>query len=1180
MPAESDLYAGCRRAILVLGMHRSGTSALTRVLSLRGAVMPKRGMRPGPDNKGGFWEPSEIVAIHDEILASAGYSWHDVWEFPHSWFGSDVAASFKARLVTALIEDFSNAPLFIVKDPRICRLVPLWLSILEQLHVAPLFVISVRNPLEVAASLEERDAFPDAKSLMLWLRYFLTAEQNTRGLRRSFVAYDHLLRDWRGVVERIGNDLDVSWPCQSRAADIEIENFLSTGMRHHVFEIEEVAIWGNVVPWLNTAFDWATRAATGRVTTPDELDGVYAALKTADLSFKPLFVANEARLAAQAGELERLRAEVLSTGEGAKVLRAEAADLTAEITKRDAKIAEVHQTLAEREAKLGALNQGLAEREAKLVALNQGLAERDRELGRLRDMLSARDANIAMLLSMVSALRASTSWRITAPLRFSKRLLTRFRYNAVGYPLTLCWQVLKSRSGAPLRDWRAHRAIVRTGLFDRDWYIKTNPDIVACGIDPLRHYVAFGAREGRDPSSSFSTRNYLSWNIDVSVAGVNPLAHFILHGAAEGRQGGPTAFPREQLTEPSLTDWSNVHPPESIALPVPSSNPEVSVVILSCGRVDLTLRCLYSIAQQPSLSSVEVIVSDDCSEAPGLDNLTRVMNLTLLRPPQNLGFLKHANWALAKAKGKYLLLLNNDTTLKPGAIDTLVQTARTTPNVGLVGSKLVYPDGRLQEAGGIVWNDGSAWNYGRFDDPDKPEYCYVRDVDYVSGASVLVPRAVWQQLRGFDEIFTPAYYEDTDFAFRLRENGLRVIFQPASVVVHHEGASHGTDINSGVKAHQTENHARFKERWYSTLQSDHFRSGQRIVRARDRSKNRRIALVIDHYVPEPDRDAGSRSMIEVIKGLQAAGWMVKFWPDNLRYDPIYTPKLQQLGVETVYAPWVTSFDVWIFANRHDVDLVFLSRPSVAPKFTRTIRRIIPHTPTIFYGHDLHAARMNMQSRITNDPNLRKQADRMKAVERKIWRGVDLVVYPSQEEVEEIRRLEPGVVARTLVPFCFDEARSLRSPPSSSTIMFVAGFAHAPNVDAALWFVKEIFPLVKREVAAATLWIVGSNPTPTVRNLANDCVEVTGYVTADELTVRYARARVAAVPLRFGAGVKLKVVEAIHEGLPLVTTSVGAQGLTSVDEAAAVVGGSEAFARELVRTPPRRRELGGAIAATT
>ena len=306
--------------------------------------------------------------------------------------------------------------------------------------------------------------------------------------------------------------------------------------------------------------------------------------------------------------------------------------------------------------------------------------------------------------------------------------------------------------------------------------------------------------------------------------------------------------------------------------------PLVSILIPTYGQVDYTLRCLASIAAAPLRASIEVIVAEDASGDPAIARLREVQGITLRENPANLGFLRSCNAAAAVARGRFLLFLNNDTEVLPGAIDALADLALARPEAGLVGARLVYPDGRLQEAGGIVWQDASAWNYGRFQDPRRPEFNYVREVDYCSGAAILVRRDVFEQLGGFDEAFVPAYYEDTDLAFRIRAVGLKTLYQPAAVVVHHEGISHGTDTESGIKAHQVANAAVMAERWRSVLLAGHYPNGEQVMRARDRAHDRPVVLVIDDKVLEPDRDAGSRSTFEHVRALLREGWVVNSGP--------------------------------------------------------------------------------------------------------------------------------------------------------------------------------------------------------------------------------------------------------------------------------------------------------------
>ncbi len=602
---------------------------------------------------------------------------------------------------------------------------------------------------------------------------------------------------------------------------------------------------------------------------------------------------------------------------------------------------------------------------------------------------------------------------------------------------------------------------------------------------------------------------------------------------------------------------------EVISLPR-SESPVVSIIIPVHNQWRHTYACLRSIVQGEPDLAYEVIIADDVS-TDETTQITRWVSGTIVnRNAANLGFLRNCNVAATKARGDYILFLNNDTEIQSNAITKLLEVFRRHPDAGLVGSKLIYPDGRLQEAGGIVWADGSAWNYGRGQNPSLPEFNYLRETDYCSGAAIMVPRSLFQKLGGFDERYSPAYNEDSDLAFAVRSVGRKVYYQPASVVVHHEGASHGTDVAQGVKSRQAVNQQRFYEKWRSTLERDHFPNGLNVFHARDRSADRKTMLVIDHYVPQPDRDAGSRTMWCFLRLFQEMGMNVKFWPHNLYYDKDYTPALEQHGIEVFHgAEYLDRFDAWIRENGNHLDYVLLSRPHVANDFVTAIRRF-SGAKLLYYGHDLHHARMLNEFQVTGDNALEKRARAMRELEESIWRQVDAVYYPSAEETSVVAQACPHGVARTVPPYFFDEQSGpTPGPAGRKGILFVAGFGHPPNVDAAEWLVRDIMPLVRREIPDAHLWLVGSNPTPAVQQLASESITVTGYVSDGALSEFYRTARVAIVPLRFGAGVKSKVIEAMHNGIPLVTTPTGAQGVAGLELLVPVSDEPARLAKEIV-----------------
>ena len=312
-----------RYAVLVIGMHRSGTSAFTRVLSLCGARLPQHLMAASERNPLGYFESQRIYDLHEQLLAEAGSAWDDLAPFPTAWLDSPAAPGWIERMAEAFRSEFGDSPVVTLKDPRIARLIPFWLRVLERVGYEPAFVIPVRNPLDVAASLARAEDIHPTKAMLLWLEHLLAAERDTRGRRRSFASYDALLGDWRRVVARIAADLDLAFPRSSLRAAAEIDAFLATELRHHASSSAEVLERANVPAWVKLAFDWATRAAAGEGGAPEVLDALEAAVRPAEIAFGPVVAALEvardeatakaerldARATRLAADLERVNAE-------------------------------------------------------------------------------------------------------------------------------------------------------------------------------------------------------------------------------------------------------------------------------------------------------------------------------------------------------------------------------------------------------------------------------------------------------------------------------------------------------------------------------------------------------------------------------------------------------------------------------------------------------------------------------------------------------------------------------------------------------------------------------------------------------------------------------------------------------------------------------------------------------
>ncbi len=544
----------------------------------------------------------------------------------------------------------------------------------------------------------------------------------------------------------------------------------------------------------------------------------------------------------------------------------------------------------------------------------------------------------------------------------------------------------------------------------------------------------------------------------------------------------------------------------------PEAVPQVSVIVPASGKIAHTLHCLRAIQESNTAIAFEIIVIDDCSKDATADYLALVRGIRVVRNDTNLGFLHSCNKGASLARGAYLLFLNNATQVHPGWMDALHTTFIDYPQAGLVGSKLVYPNGRLQEAGGM--------NYGREGDPLQPEYNFLRDVDYCSGASSMVPRALFEQIGGFD----------TNLALAVRREGYRVLYQPFSTVIHYEGITSGTSINADQQANQ--------------------------------QKVQRRALVTDVTTPRPDRDSGSIDTFQYIRLLQTLGFKVVFFPDDLRHDGRYTEALQKIGVECLYLPYVRSLRSHLDKHGAHYDLVLIQRAHSAAQHIDLVRRKCANARVLFNTVDLHFLREQRQAETEQSTQLAEQARRTKALELGVMRKSDATIVISEAERVLLQKEAPDLRIAA-IPYVREVHGSAASFQQRRDLVFIGGFLFDPNVDALKYFAEEIWPLIRVQLPELRLLVVGSGMVPEVISIGRiPGIEILGFV--ENITPIFSRCRLSIAPLRYGAGIKGKVGTSIRHGVPCVATPVAAEGMGLQDRVNVMIGrDAAAFAAAVI-----------------
>ena len=1238
---------------LVIGVHRSGTSVTTQVLSVLGYDLGRTLMLPAFDNPRGFWENSKVVEAHDRLFQALGVDWTTAATLTKNWHRTKAADKAVDELIGILTEDFDKSSNKLIKDPRLALLLPIWPKIAKKtghdLHVLG----ALRRPSRIIASVAKRNDISKTNSELI-----VSSQTSVMGdVLDSYSPPVILFEKLTGLgATEIVKELKKALPHLKIRASKSLVDMIDRIVSERVSDGEEEDQDYDKILLQNKSklfVDWST--ARTYIDTVKFDKASFKNRKSLLPKSTKQFLVSKTRLDAlkraeeQKDKLltdfENLETEIKDRKYELDVNRTKLERVTENLEKEKNKLKESARVIQQREEKI----HSLFEEKQSLLSLRERLGQYEGEIGHLREEIHGKEALIAKAKDEIGLLQeeiqsnekgAEAAKKQRDSLNLELRDLReaegklRLREKELLGNITAIEERLeqadeeKVRFEADLKRVNKNLKATKTRLGNK---LKVKDELVAAKgveLDFLRdsisnlkeNLIATRKRESdfetevkeksialEDKSVAldrlggelYETKAALKttetnlteltrikemqdttiemetlrskmvedeFTTKVSVL-ENRLGYYERAPLRTGlksflfstlrlvRRGVPLPelfklrLARKftglamRLQPPAIHQSPEIDifkPDDTIDFAFPEvENPVISIIVPVYNEISQTIACLKSIYQQRVSVPYEVILADDASPDPFHRVLKDIPGLIYVRQPENLHFLLNCNRAAEKARGDYLIFLNNDTLVKPGWMENLYATFHEQDNVGVAGSKLVYPSGELQEAGGIIWEDASGWNWGKGQNADHPIYNFVRDVDYISGASLMIPTALWKEIGGFNEGLEKAYYEDTDLCFQVREMGYRVVYQPSSVVVHIEGLTSGTDLSSGQKQYQLINQKIFKERWAHRLKH-HLPNAQTPFLASDRAAKGHI-LYIDAVTPEPQKDSGSLDSFNAMRILTNLGYRVHFVPgSNFAFWGQATQDLQNMGVECVYHPFYSNLDMFIDDRGDMFDYAIVSRAECADLFIDKIRTRLPSAKIIYNTVDMHFLRMQRRAETTKDKDLAVAAKSMRVKELSYIEQSDATIILSSVEEEVLTDLGVNKDKLWLIPLIRPRSERIVEFESSQDMVFIGGYRHPPNVDAVDYMVEKIWPHIKKSLPGVKLRICGSSMPESFQDYASDSIVIQGFVP--DLNRLLSKTRLTLAPLRFGAGLKGKVASSIGAGVPVIGTSIAFEGM--------------------------------------
>lgn len=1051
--------------VIILGMHRSGTSAVARVLNMMGAYLApeQQIMPPTSDNPKGYWERLDVMQLNDRILQAGNSDWQNVLHFDAQRISASNKKAFRHEINKLVCALDANRP-WMLKDPRLCITFPLWREHLE----LPICIHVYRNPLQVARSLHKRDGIPITAALAMWETHVITALNNSRGLPNIRLIESAFMHNPLDAVQYLKTKLEANGVDGLRIPKLpELTAFIDINLLHHtdndtaldtVLNKQQLALWQEIQK--DNLFDYA----------------------------QPL------RIISEGGKDTYIN--YLKWQELIKQCKDKINILHKELTEKSSTVAQLQTKNSNEIAQLKTKNSNEI---AQLQTINSQQANNieylNRELASVTKISSLEIEHCYEKLQEVSLHHAECEQeRVQIVERFSKQqaLFDELRYNIEA--TFMSWR------------WKIGNLIISS----IEKLLGRNNVILA------KHRIEQILRDIIQNSAQAQLRAHIA-----NITGVT--------SSMISNQHLKTVYTQTKHKELNyfLDNYTRLAF-NNTKLPI------VSIVLVVYNRAELTLACLKTLQEITDLT-IEIIIIDNASTDRTSELLNKLYgNVKIIRNEENIGFLLACNQAALQCTGEYILFLNNDAILLPNALTNALQVFQEEANVGAVGARIILLDGTLQEAGSIVWQDGSCYGYGRGGDPTATEFMFRRSVDYCSGAFLLIRRDIYTELNGFDPAYAPAYYEETDLCLRLRQRGLDVIYEPSVAVLHYEFASSKT--NEHALELQRKNRITFVEKHAEYLATRQPADLSHTLIARGVTTKPRI-LYIDDRVPHIKYGAGfprSNFMLKTFAEQYSVTLMPLNFPDEETWDNMYSdiPK----RIEIIKGCGRVGFIKFLTERKNYFNLIFISRPHNMEFFIDVRWRIYGmqnHPPIIYDAEAVFAARDAIKNQVLGGV----WSDATLAIKKEIAlvRNATRVIAVSEQERHIF--LQQGITTVDIIGHAVTIQPSITPYENRTGILFIGNMDadYSPNVDSIVWFVEKILDELLKVIPDLKLLLIGSNKSKQIQAIQHSAVRLLGII--DDTTSYYENCRLMIAPTRFAAGLPYKVHEAAARGLPVVCSEL-------------------------------------------